>query len=667
MLIDYMHTMKMVKQRAIHETWQAFINNEPFDKNIIAPYILRGWQVSQKMKVDPISPTAPPVLSIKQLSKLENYHDLLAAAKPMLDLLSVSIHETGYIANLALSSGHLIAVVGDDILMDKAKEMYNIPGALRSVEAVGSSAVWICLEEKKPVQITGFEHYCQTLHDWKCAAAPIFDDNQNTIGALVISSHISQKDIHTLTLAKSCADGISIRLRENKLLHSQKRLNAVLQSSLDALPELVITLNEENIITHANCNNSAFVANNNTSIVGDTVHVVFSEDAIVKARQIMQQTIIQTHELRVKTPFGYQNKLCRFIPICLGNGKFGGTIISITSKSQIIDIAKHVSGNYAKYTFADIKGQNSALVKQIELAKLAAAAQSRILLTGESGTGKELFAQAIHNSSTVANDPFVAISCAAIPRDLIESELFGYVGGAFTGARKNGMIGKMELASGGTLFLDEINSLPLEMQAKLLRALQQKEIVRIGDTKPTPIDIRVISASNVDLKQSIQQGIFRGDLYYRLNVVEIVIPALRDRKDDLELLINLILRRQCLGIGLPFPRISTEALQALYEYSWPGNIRELDNACERALLISRGELIEIEHLPAHIMDSLPNFRVKKGDQIAIVPKNGSVTQAYIDVITEALTQYNGNLSQASKHLGIARTTLYRKIKKLNII
>ena len=199
---------------------------------------------------------------------------------------------------------------------------------------------------------------------------------------------------------------------------------------------------------------------------------------------------MQTADLEVKTPSGPQNRLCRFVPIRLGNGKYGGTIISIPSLGQLIDIAKHVSGNYAKYAFSDIKGNNAVLLKQVELAKRAATTQAGILLTGESGTGKELFAQAIHNASSVANGPFVAISCAAIPRDLIESELFGYVGGAFTGARKNGMLGKVELASGGTLFLDEVNSLPLEMQAKLLRVLQQREIVRIGDTKPTHVEPR---------------------------------------------------------------------------------------------------------------------------------------------------------------------------------
>ena len=166
-----------------------------------------------------------------------------------------------------------------------------------------------------------------------------------------------------------------------------------------------------------------------------------------------------------------------------------------------------------------------------------------MLLTGESGTGKELFAQAIHNSSSVCKGPFVAVSCAAIPRDLIESELFGYVGGAFTGARKGGMIGKMELAKGGTLFLDEVNSLPLEMQAKLLRALQQMEIVRIGDTKPTPVDVRIIAATNEDLKDAVAQGTFRGDLYFRLNVIEIAIPPLRERKADIGYLAGIFLDR----------------------------------------------------------------------------------------------------------------------------
>lgn len=337
--------------------------------------------------------------------------------------------------------------------------------------------------------------------------------------------------------------------------------------------------------------------------------------------------------------------------------------LSITTKRQMIDIAKHVGGNYAKYSFDDIKGESPKLKEQIELAKKAASIVSRILLFGESGTGKELFAQSIHNSSRFHKGPFVAISCAAIPRDLIESELFGYVGGAFTGARKNGMIGKMELATGGTLFLDEINSLSLEMQAKLLRVLQQREIVRIGDTKPTPIDVRVIAATNQNLREATRQGLFREDLYFRLNVVEINIPPLRERHEDIGLLAHIFLRRQSYENNIPFSHITAEAMDALYSYAWPGNIRELDNTCERALLLAGGGAITCAHLPPHISEA-----EQTGQDRAKAPSfmEENMDDTFRSLVVSTLERKQGNISKAAEHLGIARSTLYRKIKKYGL-
>ena len=467
--------------------------------------------------------------------------------------------------------------------------------------------------------------------------------------------------------------------------------------------------------------------------MGSGIEKIFSRPDLPKVRQILAKCFPETLELEVLTRQGPANHMCRFVPIRLDSGEPCGMTLSISTKHQLIDIAKHVGGNYAKYSFDDIKGESPKLKAQIDLSQKAAVAGYRVLLYGESGTGKELFAQSIHNSGRSNKGPFVAISCAAIPRDLIESELFGYVGGAFTGARKNGMIGKMELATGGTLFLDEINSLPLEMQAKLLRVLQQMEIVRIGDTKPTPIDARIIAATNQNLREAVRQGLFREDLYFRLNVVEITIPPLRERNEDIALLVHTFLRRQSYETSIPFAHISADAMNALYSYSWPGNVRELDNTCERALLMAGGGVINLEHLPPHIaaaafapgvtgINSMPGTNRLPGKNPAkqVVPPGpteqtgltdetdaanaspafratgvpehsgysadypgcphhrspnehgasgqatDSVNDTYRNLVVTTLERYQGNISKAAEHLGIARTTLYRKIKKFGL-
>ncbi|GAF73493.1 unnamed protein product, partial [marine sediment metagenome] len=239
---------------------------------------------------------------------------------------------------------------------------------------------------------------------------------------------------------------------------------------------------------------------------------------------------------------------------------------------------------------------------------------------------------------------------------LVESELFGYQGGAFTGARREGMVGKFEFAHKGTLFLDEINGLPLELQAKLLRVLQQNEIMRLGDTRCIPVDVRVIAASSTDLLTEVETSSFREDLYYRLNVVEIVIPPLRERIEDLELLIDHILTRQCQEMGIKRPQISDEVFETMRAYHWPGNVRELENCIERMLLVSQGTTISAIHLP---------LRPQKKEARL---ENGVLTfhQGYKGMIEEALEQCGGNVSMAAKKLNIARSTFYRKMKEFGL-
>jgi len=290
------------------------------------------------------------------------------------------------------------------------------------------------------------------------------------------------------------------------------------------------------------------------------------------------------------------------------------------------------------------------------MAKIAARTNSRILITGESGTGKELFAQAIHNHSSRRNEPFVAISCAAIPRDLIESELFGYLGGAFTGARRNGQVGKFELANKGTLFLDGVDGLPLDLQAKLLRVLQQNEIMRLGDTRTIAVDVRIMAASNIDLMAEVENNNFREDFYYRLNVVEIVIPPLRERIEDLEVLIDHVMKRHCKEMGISKIEISENALDILRDYHWPGNVRELENYIERAVLLSQGGVIRKTHLPEKIWKKTGDF----------VYRAMSLNQGFKEIIEATLDRCGGNMSRAARELKIARSTLYRKMKDFGI-
>jgi len=316
-----------------------------------------------------------------------------------------------------------------------------------------------------------------------------------------------------------------------------------------------------------------------------------------------------------------------------------------------------------KYSFDSIITRNPKMEYLKKIGKRAAETNSTVLIIGESGTGKELFAHAIHRASYRRAEPFIAINCAAIPRDLLESELFGYDRGAFTGARREGKPGKFEQALGGTIFLDEIGDMPLEMQAKILRVLESKEFERIGSNKKIAFDARVIAATNENLEEAVTKGKFREDLYYRLNVVSIDIPPLRERKEDIEPLANHILKYLLQEMKLGEKEITKETMKILKKYNWPGNVRELRNVLERAVNLSTGKLILPEHLPERLL----NGSIHIAGSVEDIPLlRDVVAEAEIEAIRKALILSNGNKSLAAERLGIHRTALYKKIDKYKI-
>lgn len=332
-------------------------------------------------------------------------------------------------------------------------------------------------------------------------------------------------------------------------------------------------------------------------------------------------------------------------------GEINGFIITVTKAFTSSE------GNQATYTFENIITENPTMFKTISYAKKAAATDCSILLEGKSGTGKEVFAQAIHNHSTRKNGPFVAVNCSAIPRELIESELFGYEKGAFTGAAKNGCPGKFELADGGTIFLDEIGELPLDLQSKLLRVLDNYKVVRIGGNYEKPLDIRVISATNRVLADEVNKKNFRLDLYYRLNVISIHLMQLKDRKEDIEALTDYFIYK----LNLKNPQRPKRACDAYMEklkcYNWPGNVRELRNIVERSYYLCEENIITEAYL-SHNMDTGANNKEVNGFQNDIVPMR-EIEKICID---NALRKTNGNVNKAAELLGMSRATIYRRLK-----
>ena len=338
-----------------------------------------------------------------------------------------------------------------------------------------------------------------------------------------------------------------------------------------------------------------------------------------------------------------------------------GALITIY-KGKIKKEEKPADGNYARYTFDDLIGISDNFVQLKRFAEQISATSSPILIQGESGTGKELFANAIHCTSQRKDKPFVAVNCAAIPRDLIGSELFGYVGGSFTGASRTGAKGKFELADGGTLFLDEIGEMPVEMQSVLLRALEDNCITRIGATKPINVDVRIITATNKDLTKCIADGSFRADLYYRLNVINLTMIPLRRRRADIKELAEYFLERFAHENGKNIHEISPAAVVAMTEYDWPGNVRELRNCMEYSVIVCKSDCIELEDLP----QSITNLERADGSAKAAEPEGTELrimsdffTKQRLEMAKKLMVEFKGNKSKVAQEMGVSRSTLYR--------
>lgn len=390
-------------------------------------------------------------------------------------------------------------------------------------------------------------------------------------------------------------------------------------------------------------------------------------------KMLNKKIAFQNEEIIFSTHQGPVHFLASGTPILKQNSPINKGVIIIRPIKEVHRLINKFTGAQARYSFSDILTNNDLMQNVIKQAEHAAKSISNILVQGESGTGKEMFAQAIHLASNRKNGPFIAVNCGAIPRDLVGSELFGYAEGAFTGAKREGNPGKFELASGGTLFLDEIGDMPFEQQATLLRAIQERAITRIGGNQIIPVDVRIICATNKNLQKEMEKGNFRSDLYYRLNVIFLSIPPLRDRPEDIPLLTKLFIKKLSIKTGQKY-FVSDILLNKLIDYSWPGNVRELENILERLInQIPDGEL-DIRHLPSELSAQDSNEKLLEN---YAEPKKISLLEARNKKLEELqaterkqiiqlLEIHQGNISQVAREMGLARSTIYKKLRQYHL-
>ncbi len=453
-----------------------------------------------------------------------------------------------------------------------------------------------------------------------------------------------------------------------------KYLASMMDRIFDPLPVPLIMLDKDSKITMINQVFADFLGFSKDDIVGKPVLEVdkYSRFPYVfktkKAEIAWKHTFENGHTAIVHRLPVLDNK--GEVKYAIGMVLFEGIeqFKDIITKNKLLETELHLYKNQlkemygAKYSWDTIIGNSEKMSNAKFVGKRASSSISNVLILGESGTGKELFAHAIHNDSPRSFSPFVKINSAAIPSELLESELFGYDEGAFTGAKKGGKIGKFELANGGSIFLDEIGDMPLKMQAKLLRVLQEKEFERVGGNKVIKVDVRVIAATNKDLKKLINEGKFREDLYYRLNVMTIEIPPLKERYGDIEELVNLFLKKLSNQLGRYVTSISHKAMECLEGHSWPGNVRELENVLERAINLTDSDTILPVHLPVYLTQ---NTKIVMDGPIR--PLKEIIEDTEKEAIMMCLEYTEGNKLKTAKLLDISRSTLYDRMEKYGIL
>lgn len=658
----------------------------------------------------------------------------LGLARPAMEDVFQFIEGSHCVIGFTDAEAHLLDLVGDRRLLYELVKHGWTAGSCWSEASAGANAIALALTDAFPTQVSGDAHYCQALAPYCTSAAPVYDSLGSIVGALVAITRVEDSHPHTLGMISAAANALTGELSMTLWQSSANERLAELHAILQTLSEGVILLQPNGAVTQMTAQAGRLLGLSPARVTGrrlaDVVELpAVLADALSVGGELRDEEVsfrvggervtclCTLHAIAAPSAYGGSGAFASLLDAggavnpsggATGHraagrrelrvsprGAVGCFVLSLRSIERAQRLAHRMTGAQARMRFGNIVGQSPALLGAVRLAQIAAESASTVLLRGETGVGKEIFAQSVHNASARANGPFVAINCGAIPRELISSELFGYEGGAFSGADRGGRPGKFELAHGGTLFLDEIGDMPYDLQTSLLRAIETHSVVRVGGQHVRQVDVRIIAATHKDLIAETQQGAFRSDLFFRLNVFPIEVPPLRDRAGDIPLLTRYILQRLSTRLNRTLS-VEPDALAALETYHWPGNVRELENVVERAIYVAEQGMITLADLPDPIralyaadisfdhptptqfpalatLDApqrltpasapLPSAPDDSAHRRALRSESESAEAA---IIRRALRASHGAIGEAAQTLGVSRTTLWRKKRRYGL-
>ena len=618
--------------------------------------IAESWERCRKYGIDQTGWNPAVVVTGNELETLlSESAELIDAARPLMQSLYELVSSSGFVVVLLNAEGFIIEVIGEMNAAQSSWMRYYACGVKWTEELVGTSALGLALLGNGAIQVAGKEHFCKAYEEWTCSAAPLTDDHGVFMGVLSVTGSKENVHSHTLGMVVSAAAAINNMIkvrRAQKQLEDTARLHATI---INSVSDGLLMINAQGIVTFINPTGAKILNVNGPDAIGRHIQeLVDFKPVVLKVLETGQG--YTDKEFFIETKRGILHFIKTAIPLRDKDGKLEGVVDIFREIKQVRKLVNRMVGATAMFSFEDIVGESACMMEIKRLAKIAANSMATVLIQGESGTGKEMVAQAIHKASARSDGPFVAINCGALPRDLVESELFGYEDGAFTGARQGGRPGKFELAQGGTIFLDEIGEMSLDVQVKILRVLQDKRILRVGGGRYMEVDVRVIAATNRDLLHAVGESSFRQDLYYRLNVLPIIVPPLRDRREDVERLAVYFMAKTCEQLGVPLKRLSAAAIAALRRQDWPGNARELENIIERAAHFCEGEEITEQHLPMTV--SSRNSSIHR--------ESHSLRDIERVAIEDTLNKTQWNVSRSARLLGVGRNTLYGKIREYQL-
>jgi transcriptional regulator of acetoin/glycerol metabolism len=662
--MDLLDTSQMfsnpVNDAGIMSAWERLLNGCELPSDSLRDLIDVSWQRCLRAQVDPRRGEAPPPLAEESLHSVrEAYAELLTSSAPVMAHARNFLAETGTVMALADPSGMILTLEGDPATIAAAANIHLLAGSSWNEVTCGTNAIGTALEIGQPVQIHSAEHYCAGIKRWTCSATVIRHPHDGEIVGVIDVSGLSESySRHSLALVVTTASRIENRLATREMERRYRLLECCMRPLSGDPSDGVVVFDRRGY--PAKGNDKAEVA----------LTAQASGFSLSAPRRIPALAVTAADASAAIGPDLPAWIRPEWLEPVIDGGERIGTLLTIPlpRRCGVRHGADKVSAQPpidAEVRFAGLIGSDRSLLESAHKARLLAKSNVPVLLLGETGAGKELFAQGIHQSSKAKDGPFVALNCGGLSRELLASELFGYTDGAFTGARRGGMIGKIEAANGGTLFLDEIGEMPLDLQPHFLRVLEQGEIYRLGENTPRKTDFRLVAATHRDLRGEVSAGRFRMDLFYRVAVTSVRVPPLRDRKSDIRILAEHFVNRFAREHSLGAVHLDEGALACLEAYAWPGNVRELRNVIESILLMSHGECLGIDTLPAEIQKLAPGECGRSSDTATPSPRT-TLQASEEQLIREAIGEARGNLTRAARRLGIAKSTLYLKVKKYGI-